>query len=369
MKDKLVYKIIIQLIGTVILSIFLTYITLIVLRSVGNDLYNDGNSFAILTVVLVNYIQRYIGRYIFYIILVFIIFSIYFTLLSHKKVKTFADIFNTVEDMANGNLDRTIDIKSKNLMGQLANNMNQIVFKLNKSIEEERRAEQTKNDLITNVSHDLRTPLTSIIGYLGLIDDDKYKDEVQMRHYVNIAYEKAKGLNVLINDLFELTKMRNKGVKLDKSTVNLGELLGQLVAQFELQLKNSKMESRLYLSNEKVMVDVDPIKLVRAFENLITNAIHYGKEGKYIDIVTIKEENTVVIQFINYGEPIPVVDLDHIFERFYRVEKSRSLQSGGSGLGLSITKHIIELHNGTISVDSNYERTVFEVRIPLWHNI
>jgi signal transduction histidine kinase len=354
-----------QLILTIIFSILTSYITLSVLKSVGNDLFMDGNGFAIFAVVLVNYIQSFIGRDIFYAIVSFTVFIIYFIIFSYKKVKTFIDIFETVEDMASGNLNRTINIKSKDLMGQLANNMNQIVFKLNKSIEEERRAEQTKNDLITNVSHDLRTPLTSIIGYLGLIDDDKYKDEVQMRHYVNIAYEKSKGLNVLINDLFELTKMRNKGVKLDKSIVNLGELLGQLVAQFELQFKNSKMESRLYLSNDKLMLDVDPIKLVRAFENLITNAIHYGKEGKYVDIVTIKEEDTVVIQFINYGEPIPVVDLHHIFERFYRVEKSRSLQSGGSGLGLSITKHIIELHNGTISVDSNYDRTVFEVRIPI----
>ena len=365
MKNKLVYKIIIQLIGTIILSIFLSYITLRILKSVGNDLYIEGNGFAILTVVLVNYIQSLIGRDIFYVIVGLATFSIYFTLLSYKKVKTFVDIFETVEDMANGNLDRKIDIKSKNLMGQLANNMNQIVFKLNKSIEEERRAEQTKNDLITNVSHDLRTPLTSIIGYLGLIDDDKYRDEVQMRHYVNIAYEKAKGLNVLINDLFELTKMRNRGVKLDKSIVNLGELLGQLVAQFELQFRSSKMEGRLYLTDEKLMVDVDPIKLVRAFENLITNAINYGKEGKYIDVVATREEDTAVIKFINYGEPIPVVDLHHIFERFYRVEKSRSLQSGGSGLGLSITKHIIELHNGTISVDSNYEKTIFEVRLPI----
>ncbi len=221
-----------------------------------------------------------------------------------------------------------------------------------------------KTDLITNVSHDLRTPLTSIIGYLNLIEEGKYKDEVELMYYVDIAYDKSLNLNILINDLFELTKMQNRTINFDKVELNLVELIGQLVSQFEIQFKQANMRCRIDFSVEKLMINADPIKLVRAFENLITNAMRYGKEGYYVDIKVFTEDEMAVVQMINYGEPIPVVDLPHIFDRFYRVEKSRNTFKGGSGLGLAITKNIIEAHDGIICATSDNESTIFEVKIP-----
>ena len=297
-------------------------------------------------------------------IIIGIIILIY-VFISRKKFSRLANIFEATEKMKNGELDKPLEIKGEDDIAKLAGNINGIVEKLKEITLEEKKAQKTKNDLITNVSHDLRTPLTSIIGYLNLIETDEYRDEVQLRHYTGIAYEKAKRLNVLINDLFELTKMQNGVVVLRTSKVNLVELLGQIVSEFQYQIKCNEMESRVRFSDDKLVVNGDIDKLVRAFENLITNSIKYGKEGYYIDIVTKKIGNFALVQVINYGEEIPEKDIKYIFDRFYRVDKSRNSEEGGSGLGLSITKNIIELHNGTISALSDSEKTVFEIKLPI----
>ena len=163
--------------------------------------------------------------------------------------------------------------------------------------------------------------------------------------------------------------MQNNTIKLDKNNINLVELLGQVVAYFEVQFKNSNMESRVNFSDDKLIVNADGGKLVRAFENLLSNAIKYGEDGHYVDIVTKAEEENAVVQIINYGQSIPSVDLPYIFDRFYRIEKSRNSNIGGSGLGLSITKNIIELHNGNISAYSDDYKTIFEVRLPIKTNL
>lgn len=297
-------------------------------------------------------------------IIIGIIILIY-VFISRKKFSRLANIFEATEKMKNGELDKPLEIKGEDDVAKLAGNINGIVEKLKEITLEEKKAQKTKNDLITNVSHDLRTPLTSIIGYLNLIETDEYRDEVQLRHYTGIAYEKAKRLNVLINDLFELTKMQNGVVVLRTSKVNLVELLGQIVSEFQYQIKCNEMESRVRFSDDKLVVNGDIDKLVRAFENLITNSIKYGKEGYYIDIVTKKIGNFALVQVINYGEEIPEEDIKYIFDRFYRVDKSRNSEEGGSGLGLSITKNIIELHKGTISALSDSEKTVFEIKLPI----
>ncbi|HBG5344270.1 TPA: GHKL domain-containing protein [Clostridioides difficile] len=294
-----------------------------------------------------------------------------------KKNQKLAIIMDAVNSMEKGDLEKSIDIeyesnrlRDKKIdeldeIDELANKINSIVYKLRNITIEERQAQQTKTDLITNVSHDLRTPLTSIMGYLGLIEEGKYKDEVQLMYYVNIAYEKSKSLNILINDLFELTKMQNNTIRLKKININLVELLSQIVSQLGFYFNKEFMVSRVNFNEEKLIINADPDKLVRAFENLITNAIKYGKDGLYVDIVTEKKENMAVVKVINYGEPIPVLDLPNIFDRFYRVEKSRNRNDGGSGLGLAITKNIINLHDGEITASSDTHKTVFEVQLPI----
>lgn len=250
-----------------------------------------------------------------------------------------------------------------NDLDKLVENMNNIVLRLETSMEEERHLEHTKNELITNVSHDLRTPLTSIVGYLRIIEEDKYKDEIALRHYTRIAYEKSQQLEQLINELFEYTRMQDKQYKLKKIPINIAEILGQIIIQNNLYFEENGMVCRENISNVNTVVLGDGERLARVFENLIVNAIHYGKTGKYVDIIAKETESHIVITVTNYGNPIRQIDLPHVFERFYRAEKSRNVHTGGSGLGLAIAKSIITHHDGTIEAESDSEKTSFIVKL------
>lgn len=292
------------------------------------------------------------------------LFALYFYRRSVRRheQKYLASLIEEVHRIGEGSATK-IPVENVGQLGQLATDINRMVERLRTSMEEERRAEQTKNELITNVSHDLRTPLTSITGYLGLIDQDRYRDEVELRYYVNMAYEESLRLKQLLQDLFEYTRLQNQEMKLQKSRINLAEMLYQIAAHFGWQLQENGMECRLFMNQQPLYVIADGDKLRRVYENLITNAIRYGSEGKLLDIRGRIEGNTVVTEVINYGEPIREADLPHLFDRFYRVEKSRAAHTGGSGIGLAIAKHIVDLHGGTISAESDESRTVFTVRL------
>ncbi|WP_127589700.1 sensor histidine kinase [Paenibacillus lautus] len=272
------------------------------------------------------------------------------------------EIRNGLREIAKGNFDTDIPVQSGSQLGEVAESINQMSRQLHQSILEERNAEKTKNDLITGVSHDLRTPLTSILGFLEVIEEDRYQDEVELRYYVNIAYEKAQNLKRLIDDLFEYTRINN-GLPLDIREIDMAQFMRQLIEEFVPALEKSGMECKL-AAEEDLVIRADGAQLVRAYENLITNAIRYGESGKRIDIAVRSDGNQVSISFTNYGDPIPERDLPFIFDRFYRVEASRSKQTGGTGLGLAITKSIVEVQGGEIRVRSDRQRTIFESRFP-----
>lgn len=282
-----------------------------------------------------------------------------------RFVYRFELIHRTLEKFSLGDFDTEIPQMKDDYLGDLSFFLSNIKSKLKQLIEEEKRAVQSKNELVTNVSHDLRTPLTSIIGYLRLIQDDQYKDEVELKYFVDIAYEKTLRLNKMVNDLFEFTKINNRDIAIRKMHFSLIEFLKQLKEQFLPQLREAEMELVINQDNEELFIYADPDKLYRVFENLITNAIKYGKTGKRIDIQVESEEEYINIHVINYGEPIPANAIPHIFERLYRLEKSRSDETGGTGLGLAIAKGIVELHQGEIHVYSNDLETRFEVKIPI----
>ncbi|WP_026590868.1 sensor histidine kinase [Bacillus sp. UNC437CL72CviS29] len=301
-------------------------------------------------------------------VFLFSIFSSYVYLFYRHEKKLYyeACIKQMIEEIryiANGNFNHKISVLQHNYLEDLANGVNQIVEQLKVSIEEERQTEQAKSELITNVSHDLRTPLTSIVGYVNLIHHDNYRDEVELRHYIQVIYDKVTRLNMLMNDLFEYTRVQNKELQLNTLPIDIIELLGQLSVQFRMQFQEANIECRPSFPSEKLMVLADGDKLVRVFENLIMNAMTYGNEGKFIDLTAYQDGNMIAIDITNYGQPIPSTDLPHIFERFYRVEKSRSTYTGGSGLGLAIAKSIVEIHSGTIEVYSDAEKTTFTVKL------
>ncbi|WP_442604450.1 HAMP domain-containing sensor histidine kinase [Paenibacillus sp. KN14-4R] len=295
-----------------------------------------------------------------------LLFLVYFFVFSRKVFRYLEEITRGLQEISKGNLLYEITAKSSDELGTVAENFNQMTKKLRKSIEEERNAEKTKNELITGVSHDLRTPLTSILGYLELIETDRYKDEVELRYYTKIAYEKSKNLKNLIDHLFEYTSLRGEVLQLQMKKVNIIGFLKQLAEEFNPQLEKEGMSYRLMAKEESLFVQADGHQLMRAYENIISNAIRHGSGGVYLDIHISKDQDEVVVKVINYGETILERDLPYLFDRFYRADRSRSSQNGGTGLGLAITKSIIELHGGHITARSSGNETVFETRLPLY---
>ncbi|MDD2556163.1 MAG: HAMP domain-containing sensor histidine kinase [Syntrophaceticus sp.] len=340
-----------------IASIFLAVAGVLVLLLIALSLATVSGFFS----SVLNYLELSLGEIPVMILTGCVLFIFFFFTLSKGSIRYLEEISGTLGKIAGGDFSIQIPKRSDDELGELAEDINQMTRQLKQSIEEERNAERTKNELITSVSHDLRTPLTSILGYLDLIDSDQYKDEVELRYYVNIAHHKSQRLKKMIDDLFEFTRMSYGGMKAKPELIDLGELLGQLAEESVPLFREAGMEYRLSVPREKITVLADGDLLARVFDNLVSNGIRYGKTGKYIDLELVKDGHWAVVRVTNYGAPIPQEDLPHLFERFYRVEKSRSGETGGTGLGLAIAKSIMDLHKGQIRAYSETGRTIFEV--------
>ncbi|QDM45287.1 HAMP domain-containing histidine kinase [Paenibacillus thiaminolyticus] len=312
---------------------------------------------------IINFLAFELGVVPTMVITGIILFILFYVLLNRQLIASLERITETVQHIADGDFDQRCNITTDDEIGRLAKNIDNMVYQLKNSIEEERLAERTKNELITSVSHDLRTPLTSILGYLGLVEQDRYRDEVELRHYIHIAYEKAERLNVMINDLFEYTRM-NGGMTLRTKPMNVSEMAGQLCVHYRYPMEQAGLTLQMSSNTDKCWVNADPDKLVRVFDNLLSNATHYAYSGSVVELHLRQEKDKVEIVVKNAGDPIPSHDLPHIFDRFYRVEKSRSEKTGGSGLGLAIAKTIIELHGGTIRAESSSQATLFIIELP-----
>lgn len=275
-------------------------------------------------------------------------FILLFILITNSKMKYIEEISLGLKEISTGNLSYRVETRGKDELCNLAGNINFMAEEIELMIEKERKAEKTKNELITNVSHDLRTPLTSVMGYLGLIRDKKYENEEQIEEYLQIASAKAEKLKVLIEDLFEYTKLTNEGVGLRIEEVNINELVEQLLEELMPIFDENNIEVNKNITNEKILLNIDGDKIVRVFENILMNAVKYGYKPGEVSVSVYKGDSKAVISISNRGEHIASEDLDKLFDRFYRVDKARTTESGGSGLGLAIAKSIVKLHNGEI---------------------
>ncbi|WP_283587004.1 sensor histidine kinase [Limosilactobacillus viscerum] len=274
-------------------------------------------------------------------------------------------IIGELHYIAQGHLDHRIPFRLKGNQQHVISSVNALVDSAVKSMDDERKIEKSKDELITNVSHDLRTPLTSIIGYLGLIEDKQYQSEEDILKYTHTAYEKAKQMKTLVEDLFEYTKVQQHGAPVNIMRVDLNQLLEQLTASFELEAQHRGIVISSKVIPNPLMIEADPEKLGRVFNNLVANAFKYGNGASYITIDARQKDDNVVVKVANDGTPIPPKSVGHIFERFYRAEESRSRATGGTGLGLAIVKSIVDLHHGTVKATSNEEETAFIVTLPL----
>lgn len=291
-----------------------------------------------------------------------VLFIIFFLLLTKKFVIYIKEIAKGINEISHGNLDYRIIINNEDEFALIADKLNQMADDIKEIMENERRSEEAKNELITSIAHDLRTPLTSIIGYLDLVSTKQLSDEMR-RKYFEIAYNKSKRLEKLIDDLFTYTKFNFGEVKAVYAEVDMVKLIDQLLDEFYPIFNENDLEYRFITNHSSAVILADGDLLARAFANLISNAIKYGKDGKRIDINLSRDTNIIKITITNYGEVIAKKDLDKIFTRFYRVESSRSSETGGSGLGLAIAHSIILLHRGKLEAESSDKSTIFTVKL------
>lgn len=298
---------------------------------------------------------------------IFIVFIVLMCFIFIKRMNKITDyieeISQNVNIVANGNMDINIPIRGKNELGLLASDVNKMVYSIKELMRKERQWEKQKNNLITNLSHDLRTPLTSVVGFLELIKKRKYKNDDELAHYSEVSLNKAKELKGSVDQLFEFTKLSNGDIKLNISNISLYQLIEQVVIGFIPAFESNGMEYRVFSKGTGLMINVDAILLARAFENIISNTIKYGSDGKYLDIHIEKEDNMAVVSFINYGDIIEEKNVSNLFQRLYRVEKSCDKKEG-TGLGLAIVKTVVDLHKGDIDIMSSKEKTEFKIKLP-----
>ena len=317
--------------------------------------------------------RRFAGFIVIEMIVCFIFFfSVYFVFFTKRIVDYFEQIDRGIEEFSEGNFDIEFEVRNEDELSNMARNLNRTTGEINRILAKERDEEKSRKEFITCIAHDLRTPLTSVIGYLQLVmakaHASRSNEELQIKNeeYVKIAYEKAIRLQGLIEELFSFTKTDSTELRLHLEEIDVVKLMEQLADECYPSLQEAGLALEFKTSAEVIKIEADGELMARAIANLLTNGIKYGKDGKkiIIDLYRENENSDLHIRIINYGRLIPEKDIDHIFDKFYRVEDSRSLQTGGAGLGLAITQNIVKLHGGCVNVKSDLSGTVFEIVLP-----
>lgn len=292
------------------------------------------------------------------VIAVFVII-LYFML--NKFTNYFRDINAQMDSLIEENEN---EVKLPPELAATEKKLNEIKQTLARRKLDAKLSEQRKNELVVYLAHDLKTPLTSVIGYLNLLKDEKDISPRTRGKYISIALEKSERLEDLINEFFEITRLNLSEVSLECKKVNLTRLLEQLAFEFKPMLAEKSLDFSLDFQQD-IMLNCDADKLQRVFDNLLRNAVFYCYPQSKISIDAVKTDETAIISFKNKGETIPEEKLERLFDQFYRADSARGTQNGGSGLGLAIAKQIVELHGGKISVKSLNESVEFTVVLPL----
>lgn len=306
----------------------------------------------------------------------FIVFVEIFFKLIDFTIEYIRKLRRSIQQVTSGNYGVQCEVEYDDELGSLAANINvlsktllakekeseKLKEKERAALDIERNAERQKNELITNVAHDLRTPLTTIVGYLELIKDDTALSKEDVHKYSGIAYEKSIRLQEMMDDLFEFTKLDNADIKLNKSMINLSGLIMQMTDEFYPSFKDCNITPIVDLPEENIYVQGDGQLLARVFDNLISNALKYGYHNTDLKIEVSGDEKYATVKVINHGDTIAPEDIPLLFNKFYRTDSSRNSKTGGTGLGLAITENIVDLHHGDISVTSDDQITTFIVK-------
>lgn len=256
------------------------------------------------------------------------------------------------------------DISLSPAMGFMENRLNTVKRRLEKRTKDAQEAEQRKNDLVVYLAHDIKTPLTSVIGYLSLLDEAPDMPPEQKAKYIGISLEKAYRLEQLIDEFFEIARFNLQSIAVSKGKINLSFMLQQISDEFYPIL--APQGKRISVdAAEGLFLWGDADKLSRVFNNILKNAIAYSYNDSTIYVKAEHKAESIIITFANDGDPIPAEKLETIFEKFFRLDTSRSSQTGGSGLGLAIAQEIVAAHGGTITAQSDTSKTIFSVSLPI----
>ena len=273
-------------------------------------------------------------------------------------------ILDYLKYIAQGHYEIRIPQTDLGEMDEVVSSINHLVDSTVRAIEEERKIEKSKDELITNIGHDIRTPLTSVIGYLGLIENQQYHSQEELARYAHVAYRKAQQMQSLVQDLFTYTATRQTTTEISPVQVQVLRFMEQLVADFELSAREKTIELRLDIRPKNLVASFDVDKMARVFHNLLSNALKYGIGAHYIELLAYQEEDYIYFKVKNDGQPLDKNELEDIFQRSYRADQSRSANQPGTGLGLAIVRNIVELHHGRVYAEVEGKETIFTIEIP-----
>lgn len=297
----------------------------------------------------------------FFIIIGFLLlFSLFFYILLSSLTKYLKQIEKGINNIAS---DSEESIQMISELEPIESRLSEIKRTLKKQKQEAAEAEKKKNDLVVYLAHDLKTPLTSIVAYLTMLDSYKDMPEEERERYTHIALEKSVRLGELINEFFDITKFNHQDIELEKTDLNLSMMLEQVADEFYGVFQEKNVLCQVDAEdNLRVYGDAD--KLARVFDNILRNAVSYCYPESLIRIEAKRVEGGNQITFSNRGNRIPEEKLSTIFEKFYRLDEARTTSTGGAGLGLAIAKKIVELHGGDIKASSDEMETHFIVTLP-----
>ena len=271
----------------------------------------------------------------------------------------------TARQIARGDFGRRVRIKSKGELGELAESLNTMADELQQKMENLRRMDRMRTDFVANVSHELKTPLTLIKGYIETLEDRAMDDKKTATKFISIIKEHTDRLGHIIDDLLSLSELELSGDSVHKTEFDLKEIIDDVSLGFGRALSVKKQKLTVNSDGGDFRIKADRDKIEQVFVNLIDNAIKYTKESGSIELLLIEHDCEVIVNVRDSGIGIPKEHRERIFERFYRVDKARSKELGGTGLGLSIVKHIVLAHNGKIAIESElYKGTEISITLP-----
>lgn len=360
MKNDSLSKFKFKFVFNLLVKLFVCLLVFLALGFLADGIFNDflANLVSGFSVGLYDFITAYKIPIIFLSCAVMVLICVYTTF--SKATGYVQDLVDSIDTVFQK--DETL-IELPDEFKDIENKLNKIKYDALRNEQLATEAEQRKNDLVVYLAHDLKTPLTSVIGYLNLLNEVTDMPQGQREKYLQISLDKAERLEDLINEFFEITRFNLQNIVLETSRIHLSYMLSQLADEFYPLLAEKNITCEVSIQPDiYIMGDAD--KLARVFDNVLRNAINYSYADTVIGIIGEQTDQYTRIRFLNQGPQIPAHKLNSIFEKFYRLDSARSSKTGGAGLGLAIAKEIIELHHGRISASSNENYTEFTIYLP-----